>query len=116
MHGRLITKIAGQRIFGVRVDEVTAAGCGFYSSSSALYAPGKPTIFVLCVCLLPNMIELLSDCVSSIGSTASPDEPTSRPGSNRGLGYYLLRQHDRRALPLLGDSGETLRDPVASDD
>ena len=36
MHGRLITKIAGQRIFGVRVDEVTAAGCEFYSSSSAL--------------------------------------------------------------------------------
>ena len=36
MRERLITKIAGPRIFGVRVDEVTAAGCGFYSSSSAL--------------------------------------------------------------------------------
>ena len=40
--------------------------------------------------------------MSSIGSTASPDEPTSRPGCNQGQGYYLLCQHDRRAPQWIG--------------
>ena len=51
-----------------------------------------------------------SYCVSSKGSTASPDEQTSRSGSNRGPGYYLLHQHDRREPPWLGVHDVTDRD------
>ena len=49
--------------------------------------------------ILHHFFNLSSYCVSRIGSTASPDD---RPGRNRGPGYYLLRQHDRRAPPWLG--------------